>query len=369
MSISKYLSRKIKFISLFSMIAVVFIHSYNYKDNFLTPTTSISEGFNVYAMFEYFISNALARFAVPLFFIISGFLFFRNYISIKESYTKKFKSRIFSLVIPYILWAFISALIMYGLSFISFTANTAIVKESVPFGAFSLLSCFIDPPAFQLWYVQQLIIFTVISPVFYFLIKNTKGIIILLFAVPWFLDLHFIINSQALFFFSVGAYIGIFAKERDFVRKEKRILTVTISLSWILLSLLITILAATENNSAPIIYLRLFLYRLNEVVGIAAVWVLYDHIFKRVMNKKIMILASNYLFFIYAFHEPILHLSYQLGLNDKSSDISHLILFIFMPICVISICIVTGMLVRKICKPLYNLLTGGRKTIMKYKKS
>jgi len=104
---------------------------------------------------------------------------------------------------------------MYGLSFISFTANTAIVKESVPFGAFSLLSCFIDPPAFQLWYVQQLIIFTVISPVFYFLIKNTKGIIILLFAVPWFLDLHFIINSQALFFFSVGAYIGIFAKERD----------------------------------------------------------------------------------------------------------------------------------------------------------
>ena len=54
------------------MIAVVFIHSYNYKDNFLTPTTSISESFNVYAMFEYFISNALARFAVPLFFIISG---------------------------------------------------------------------------------------------------------------------------------------------------------------------------------------------------------------------------------------------------------------------------------------------------------
>ena len=368
MNMSKYLSRKIKFISLFSMLAVVFIHSYNYKDNFLTPTTSISEGFNFFAMFEYFISNGIARFAVPLFFVISGYLFFRNYTSIKDSYAKKLKSRFFSLIIPYCLWAFISALFMFGLTFISVTAKTDIVKESVTNGAFSLLTCFIDPPAFQLWYVQQLIIFTIISPVFYLLIKNTKGLILILFAVPWILDLHFIINSQALFFFSFGAYIAIFAKERYFVRKDNRITTTLITISWIAVSVLITILAAIQITDPVLNFVRLILYRVNEILGLTSAWVLYDHIFKRVINKKVMVLASNYLFFIYVMHEPLLHLSYQLGLMSKASDIGHLILYIFMPICTIAICIVAGMIVRKISKPAYSVLTGGRKTLLKYKK-
>ena len=269
---SKYLSRKIKFISLFSMLAVVFIHSYNYKDSFLTPTTKISEGLNYFAMFEYFISNALARFAVPLYFIISGYLFFKNYTSVKESYLKKLKSRTRSLIVPYLIWAFISALFMYVLSFINVFSQTAIVQESVTNGPLCLLSSFINPPAFQLWYVQQLIIFTLISPLFYLLIKYTKGFILILIAVPWVLDLH-----------SAGAYIALFEKEKWFVRKENPIVTIITVVSWIVLSLIITILAAIKTDFIPAYLIRLFLYRINESVGISAMWMIFDHIFKRII--------------------------------------------------------------------------------------
>ena len=41
---NEYLSKKISFLSLISMLAVVFIHAYNYTDTFLQPHTIITEG-------------------------------------------------------------------------------------------------------------------------------------------------------------------------------------------------------------------------------------------------------------------------------------------------------------------------------------
>ena len=74
--INEYLSKKILFLSLISMIAVVFAHAYNYADTFLQPHTIITEGLHPVACIEYAILNALTRFSVPMFFMISGFLFF-----------------------------------------------------------------------------------------------------------------------------------------------------------------------------------------------------------------------------------------------------------------------------------------------------
>lgn len=71
-----YLSKKLRYIGLICMIFVVFIHAYNYQDSFLQPNTIISEGLNLGACLEFMISNALTRSAVPIFFAISGFLFF-----------------------------------------------------------------------------------------------------------------------------------------------------------------------------------------------------------------------------------------------------------------------------------------------------
>ena len=179
---TKYLSRKIKFMSLFLIIGVVFIHSYNYKDTFLTPTTTISEGFNLGAMFEYFLSNGIAKFAVPMFFAISGYLFFRTFKFTVKSYIYKLKSRFFSLFIPFIIWTSIAGLFLLAISNFEPFASLPIVIEKIGFskenGIIGILSWFIYPPAFQLWYVQQLMIFTVISPLIYLAVKYTKGIII-----------------------------------------------------------------------------------------------------------------------------------------------------------------------------------------------
>lgn len=354
---SKYLSRKIKFLSLFSIIAVVFIHAYNYKDNFLLPTTVISEGANPYAVFQYFFSNALCRFAVPMFFIFSGYLFFRNFVSIKESYAKKLKTRLFSIVIPYLCWTVISGVIIIAFSYVKGFNETEIVKNNAITRFAEFFNFFINPSAFQLWFLQQLIIFSVISPIIYLAVKYTKGIILIPIGVFWLLDINFILNSQGLFFFCVGAAFAIFKQESFITQKDCKILTTLITICWVTLSCAITYFAVNDGNY----YFRLILYKANEVFGVVSMWMLFDHIFNRWENKKTLVRATNNSFFIYVLHEPLLHLCYQFALIKGTGDnLTHTILYICLPICIIFLCIFVSAIIRKTFKPLHNILSGGR---------
>jgi hypothetical protein len=100
--------------------------------------------------------------------------------------------------------------------------------------------------------------------------------------------------------------------------------------------------------------------KINELVGIGAMWMIFDHIVKRIINKKILLLMTGHLFFIYALHEPLLHICYQIALRDVETGTGHMILFICLPVSVIAFCVLASMVVRKLARPLHKLLTGGR---------
>ncbi|MCR5653480.1 MAG: acyltransferase [Ruminococcus sp.] len=367
---SKYLSRKIKFITVFPMIAVIFVNSYNFKDHFLQPTTRISEGFNAAAMFEYFFSNELLRFAVPMFFAISGFLFFFTYENTAKCYVKKLKSRAKSILIPYLIWTTLSGLTVTILSQIPFFASLPIIEEKA-FGWTSFYMYLISPAAFQLWFLQQLMIFVLLAPILYFLIKKTRGIILIALAIPWLMDYSFsigidgvfsftIINFEGLFTFSVGAAFAIFSRSREFTRSENRIQTMIYIVIWILLSLLNTYIAAFADDSFIFDIIMLVLYKLNEAVGVIAMWYLFDHIAKRIYDKKGFIIAATHLFIVYAMHEPMLHIFFQMALRQGSTLLGHVALYICLPLSVGAVCIIVSMALRKNCRKFHGVLTGGR---------
>ena len=356
---SKYLSRKIKFISVFAMIAVVFIHSYNFKDLFLTPATRISEGFNGAAMFEYFLSNELLRFAVPLFFLISGFLFFFTYENTARCYVNKLFSRARSLLVPYVIWALLSGLLVTVLAQIPFTADLPIIQEKA-FDWAEFYMYLISPAAFQLWFVQQLMLFAVLSPVLYFLIKKTKGVILIPFAVLWVSDINFIINFEGLFAFSIGAAMAIFGKSREYTRSENRIQTMVYMVIWIGLSLLNTYIAAFADDSLIFDIIMTALYKLNQAVGVIAIWYLFDHIAKRITDKKGFIIAATHLFIVYVMHEPLLHIFFQIALKQSNSVMGHLALYVCLPLSLGAVCIIVSMALRKNLRKAHGILTGGR---------
>ncbi len=356
---SKYLSRKIKFIAVFPMIAVVFIHSYNFKDQFLLPTTRISEGFNGAAMFEYFFSNELLRFAVPMFFALSGFLFFFTYENTAKCYANKLKSRVKSLLVPYLIWTVLSGLALTILMQFPFFNSLDIVKDKA-FDWSQFYMYLISPGAFPLWFLQQLMMFALLAPVLYFLIKKTRGVILIALAIPWLLNLNFVINFDGLFAFSIGASFAIFGKSREYTRTENRIQTMIYVIIWVLLSLLNTYIAAFADDSFIFDIVMLVLYKLNEAVGVIAMWYLFDHIAKRIYDKKGFIIAATHLFIVYVLHEPMLHIFSQMALKQSGSIAGHLALYICLPISVGAVCIIFSMALRKNCRKLHGVLTGNR---------
>lgn len=358
---SKYLSRKIKFISLFAMIAVVYVHSYNFSDSFLTPATRISEGANLTAMIEYFLSNGLLRFAVPLFFIISGFLFYHTYKNTLAVYKKKLLRRCYSVLTPYIIWSFLSAIFILLLSSFDLTKKLDIVTEHPVTQTVDFLKCFINPPAFQLWFMQQLIIFFIISPIIYLLVKYTRGLILIPIGALWLFDFSFVINTQALFYYTIGAAFAIFKKSRNVTRQSNTLMAIISVVVWVCLSGSLTVLAAySSDESATISLLMTFIYKLNEIAGIVSVWLLFDHMFSFVTNKRPIMFLTGHLFFIYVLHEPLLHFTYQLSAVGGITDFGRLILYVGLPISNIAVCVIASMIIRKIARPLHRLLTGDR---------
>ena len=368
---TKYLSRKLKFISLFLMIAVVFVHSYNYFDKFLLPSTFISEGFNPAAMFEYFISNGIARFAVPMFFAISGYLFYYTFRPSLKCYGYKLKSRFFSLVIPFVIWNCLSGLFLFILSNIESVNWVPIISEKVGItaetGVLGVLKWFIDPPAFQSWYLQQLIIFTVISPIIFWAIKYTRGFVIILFAIPWILDISYIINSEAILFYVCGATIAIFNREDWVLQKESKPMTALITFCWLCINALKTVFAAINpeqlgSEAKTVLTISMIaLSKISVILGIFVMWYMFDHIVKRIESKRGMLLLTGHLFFIYIMHEPLLHICFELGLGlGSNGNLSHIALYLCLPVSIIAISVIISMCIRNLCRPLHKVLTGNR---------
>ena len=117
--INDNLSYKINTLSLISIILVLYIHSHNLfiVDLGMIRENSFIRELNVF--FQNFVSGALSRVAIPIFFVISGFFLFKKFSY--KSYFKILKKRFFTLFIPYLFWSALVVLIFYTLQSFAFS--------------------------------------------------------------------------------------------------------------------------------------------------------------------------------------------------------------------------------------------------------
>lgn len=199
-------------------VFVVFIHIEGYYFHFDIgqPTYLIT----------HFISNIISKVAVPTFFFISGFLFFMNVSKFDNNvYKKKIKSRISSLLVPYILWNTISFLIFllsthilgYNVFHRNIQLSSNIIKNLIKvygytysWGWNNLLGLHIShysPIDGPLWFIRDLMLFVVVTPIIYWLVKKIKWIIVLFLLVSMVLIEHPTLSG--FFFFTLGCYFSI----------------------------------------------------------------------------------------------------------------------------------------------------------------
>lgn len=199
--------KKKEFISFLLSILVFFIHSYFAQE--ITDNGFISV---VNHKVSYFFSCSITRFAVPMFFMMSGITFFKDYNN--KKYLAKIKARLFTLVIPYLLWNTIWMLWEIFTSY-SFLARFSTDSAPYPLTLTNILKgIFFYGFNIPFWFVFDLIIFSFAAPLVFLIIKNKYvgiGSVICLSIVSLFglhLPMDVFYYPMAIVFYLIGAIIG-----------------------------------------------------------------------------------------------------------------------------------------------------------------
>ena len=199
--------KKKEFISFLLSILVFFIHSY-FAPNMVSGSLISVVNHKV----SYFFSCSLTQFAVPMFFMLSGISFFKDYHN--KKYAAKMKSRVFTLVIPYLLWNTVWMLWEIFTSY-SFVAKISAADAPYPLTLMGILKgIFFYGCNIPFWFIFDLIIFSAAAPLVFLLIKNKYvGIISVLgLSAASLIGIHLpssvFYYPMAIVFYLIGAIIG-----------------------------------------------------------------------------------------------------------------------------------------------------------------
>ena len=348
------MSNKIKVLSLFAIILVLYIHSGFHE----YPHEIAGMTFNIYLQES--ISGMFGRLAVPLFFTISGYLFFLNTDKGIQVVWQKMKKRVRSLLIPYLIACLF--LPTFYLLMESIPGTGGFINSETPFSdnlrlpiGQLLTYLYIDsgsgsPCAFHLWFLRDLIIIVIISPLL-FLLRNSGInrfiVCVILFGLSFIETPYF--PTFGVFWFMLGAY---FLNDLSNVKYRN---------TWTILFLSLSIIKQIFPDwggyfcviQIPIILL-----------GVISIWLWYDKFVSKSFELKshpVLSTACGFTFFIYLFHEPTLNIVRKLmvipfGHTSFSFALSYLIspwifIILFIPI---------GVLLKKYVSSLYSVLVGGR---------
>ncbi len=343
-------SEKIKTVQWILSILVIFIHTNNIK----TYSLSFSNGgFEAFVVACETLLNVLGGIAVPMFFLISGFLFYNNY-----DYSRvgsKYSSRLKSVLIPFICWNVIYFIYFFALTHIPLFAQHMNMK-TVELTLSNILSAVIfykycNP----FWFMFQLIIYISASPLIYTLLKN-KTVGVMLFAMVLnlaFLGIHSDYFPTGLYFFLyiLGGYAVIHFKEKIIhpYSYKQNVLFAVVAAVTLVVTYYITLLSIEFDwDSIFSVVLR--------TIEIVSVWFAIDLI--RLPRLKPWITIS---FFIYAAHfllletiEKILLIMLGKGAQAAWAD------YIIAPAIVLIIIYFAAYLLKRFFPPVWNVLNGWR---------
>lgn len=251
------------------IVLVTYAHSYG----------GVAEGYSVlgsewnsYEVLKIVMSQTLVKVAMPAFFVMSGYLFFANVEQFnKEIYYQKIWRRIKTLLIPYIIWNLLMA---------------------VKLKTFNL-SIFVEPANMPLWFLRDLIIVSLLTPIIYIGVKRL-GYWLFVLLLPVYLTGIWAIqpglNPYAICFFTLGAYLSI---QRINLIEASVKLEKTVYLLSVLLALVMILTYPTIAYSILMLCFR--------VVSVVAVFCMAYRFLSR-NTKRIPKAACDASYFIYLAH-------------------------------------------------------------------
>lgn len=331
----KTVRNKITIISFVCSLFVIWIHTYNVEYYGINANSTGFSGL-VWKM-EIFWAEVI-RIAVPTFFFLSGFLFFRTFSM--DKLLEKYKSRAKSIVLPYIVWCTI-----YYFYFV-FLTNAPIIKNYMNAERYepsfaNWLKALWPEEYYTFWFLKNLICFIVATPVIYVMLKNyfnipTGGVIVLLLMLNSIFGL--VETPSGIEMYAAGSYIAINHKGIEHYKNRN------LSCASIVVILLLFVTKLMVLN-VPLM-----------VLFVLSLWFSLD-----LINLECeMPWWLSITFFTYAFHDMVLEMLEKLWLVLAGSNpLFALLDYLFMPIIAFVVIAIVASFLRRI-RPVWGLLCGYR---------
>lgn len=220
--LDKKFDDKIIWISFVMCIFVMYIHANNLKNvGLLNVETSLDW------ILTRFMSNCIGDIAVPFFFLLSGFRFFRFDIHEKKSVCivkSKMIRRIRTLLIPYLIWNTLGMIYYIIVTRIPFVLRIMNVPEVVEISGRNIIrGVLLHEYYFPFWYLHDLIVLVCLSPIFLKILKNRHLTICVLTIAGIMCCIEFpaykeyvqvyLFRFTSIFFFLLGGFISCYCRE------------------------------------------------------------------------------------------------------------------------------------------------------------
>lgn len=315
-----YFKNKITFLNVILTFMIVVAHA-------KTP-----ERFGLVLDWNYsfiYLVSVLCKMATPLFFFISALLFYRR--CSFGDLERKFTARIHTLLIPYFLWNTIFVAVYFVLSHIPFFADK-MNMGSVLTSPTQIIIAILDSYHTDLWFVKNLMIFTLFAPVFLLLFRNKK-LTVILFGVAVFLLFYLEPAHKDIFkwipVYMMGALFGYYwddPKIGKIIHGEK---SRHFNLCMILLFVALYIHALFDDT-----------YYLYRCVAPVLIWFITDGLFRKLISTMNVRKWMSYMFFIYCTHHFVLNVLQKIVvLSFSPSQLVVNLTFVLSPIITIIILI------------------------------
>lgn len=345
-------SRTIDYLRMVFIIYVVIIHSYT-STRFFIPVDYLP----VYRSVSYLFSLDLAQVAVPGFFFLSGYLFFLHERPYKETLKKSVKN----LIIPYIFWNLLVMLMFLIIEKVpAFSGHMS--GNNLPVSQYNLkdfLAAFWDrgdwnggngtPILNQFWYIRNLIILWLASPVLkMFLSKKVLGeVLVFVLIFLWMVTPGQAFMIQSIAFFSAGALHSM--RKIDFLPLFREY-TVPVMIIY-------PVMAAVNlifRNSPDIEYFSRFSYIIGIIFTVNIISYLLEK--GKIKTHTYFREAS---FFILAAHDPFLTLVKRGAIKAlPMTDLNMVLIYFLAPAFVLAVCFGIFFLIRRYFPNFTGFITG-----------
>lgn len=364
---NRFLSQKFRFYSFVCIALLTFVHGYNLKVGYLQADSLVNEPLTFTTFFEFLMANGLLRFRIPLLFIISGYIF-----SLQDNkpYPTMIGKRFKTLMIPFFIWSAVGLLITYVLQQFPVTAqavkDTAMdqLGDNRPYNEIGwggiIHRWLVTPVSFQLWFIRSLFIYNILYPLFRWGVTKIPAIWLTATFLLWLMQFTVLtFEGNGIFFFSLGIWIN-----KSNYPLDKKPEWFSAYLAWVCFigfAIIKSFMAfELEPGTATKIAL-IALYAATVVSGLLAVWFSLDDLVKWCMQRKWFLWVSAFAFVIYGMHVPLIeYLTMFMYRYMHMVPNYRLIVYLTAPAIILAICIITGVLLRKLVPKFYRLATGGR---------